>query len=170
MSVVESGDTEQALAPVDPEVALGQALDACLGLIRTGGVRLLDTRTVTGVRVEGNLARLSQVFINILSNAIKYNDNPAPVITVDSRVEGGDYVAVIGDNGAGIPAEDARSIFEKFSRGRSAGAQSGAGLGLAISHAIVARSGGTLRLLPDAGGARFEVRLPLLTSEAEPLA
>ncbi len=170
MSVVESGDMERALEPVNPEIALGQAIDACLGLLRTGDVRLEVARVEGAVTVEGNLARLSQVFINILSNAIKYNTSPAPVITIESRVEGAEYVVVIGDNGAGVPAGEAQSIFEKFSRGRSAGAHTGAGLGLSISHAIVTRSGGTLRLLPSAGGARFEVRLPMLASEAEPLA
>ena len=162
MSVIESGDGERMLEPVDPELALDQALDACLGLLRTGDVRMETTRLHGPVRVQGNLARLSQVFINILSNAIKYNTSDAPVIRVETRVTAdGHYVAVVEDNGAGVPVAEARTIFEKFARGQAAGAQVGAGLGLPISHAIVTRSAGTLRLLPGTGGARFEVRLPL---------
>jgi len=57
-----------------------------------------------------------------------------------------------------VPETEAQSIFDKFSRGRAGEATPGAGLGLAISHAIVTRFGGTLCLLPSNRGARFEVR------------
>ncbi len=159
MAVVESGDSERALEPIDPERALDQALDACLGLSRTAGVRMVTTRTPAPVRVMGNLARLNQVFINILSNGIKYGTSDDPVIHVESRVEGADYVVVIADNGPGVPEAETRAIFDKFSRGRAGETAQGAGLGLAISHAIIGRFGGTLSLLPGTTGARFEIRL-----------
>ncbi len=159
MAVVESGDTERALESIDPEQALDQALDACLGLSRTAGVHVETTRTDRPVRVMGNLARLNQVFINVLSNGIKYGGSDDPVIHVESRVEGTDYVAVFTDNGPGIPEAETRAIFDKFSRGRAGTTAPGAGLGLAISHAIIARFGGTLSLLPSTTGAKFEIRL-----------
>ena len=159
MAVVESGDTERTLEPIDPERALDQALDACLGLSRTAGVRVETTRVDRSVRVMGNLARLNQVFINVLSNGIKYGTSDDPVIHVESRIEGSDYVVVIADNGPGVPEAETRAIFDKFSRGRAGATAQGAGLGLAISHAIIARFGGTLRLLPGTTGARFEIRL-----------
>ncbi len=165
MAIVERGDTERPLEPVDPEHALGQALDACLGLSRTAGVRIEMTRTSETVRAMGNHARLSQVFINILSNAIKYGVRDDPVIRVESRVEGGTYIAAIADNGPGVPREEAHAIFDKFSRGRAGETTTGAGLGLAISHAIITRFGGSLRLLPGNAGACFEVRLPAVSQK-----
>ena len=159
MAVIESGDTEQALEPIDPEHALDQALDACLGLSRTAGVQVVTSRVTQPVRIMGNLARLNQVFINILSNGIKYGINDDPVIRVESRIDGADYIVVIADNGPGVPKAETRTIFDKFSRGRAGTTAPGAGLGLAISHAIVERFGGTLSLLPDTTGARFEIRL-----------
>jgi len=162
VAVVESGDAGRPLEPIDPAVALDQALDACLGLSHAGGVRVKRATDDATVRVMGNLARLSQVFINVLSNAIKYGASDDPVIRIATRVESGRYIVEIADNGPGIPGEEARTIFDKFARGWASETEQGAGLGLAISHAIVTRFGGTLRLLPGGEGARFEVALPII--------
>ena len=162
MAVVERGEPERPLESIDPEEALDRALDACLGLSRTAGVRVETARTDAPVRVMGNLARLGQVFINILSNGIKYGTNDDPVIRVESRIEGDSYIVLISDNGPGVPDTEALTIFDKFSRGRADLTIQGAGLGLAISHAIIERFGGTLRLLPERTGACFEIRLALV--------
>jgi len=162
VAVVESGDGGRPLEPVDPERALDQALDACLGLTRAAGVRVERTRGTDDIRVTGNPARLGQVFINILSNAIKYGRSDDPVIRVETRVEEGTCIVAIADNGPGIPAAEARIVFDKFTRGRTGETVQGAGLGLAISHAIVARFGGALRLVSSEQGARFEIALPVV--------
>ncbi len=161
MNVIERGDNGRALTLIDPEVALDQAIDACLGLSQTADVRITQDRA-SASHVMGDTARLTQVFINIISNAIKYNTNPSPQISITSTAKDGFYTVVIADNGAGIPDVEGTAIFEKFSRGSSAQDHAGAGLGLAISHAIIARFNGTLHLLPDAGtGAAFEIRIPI---------
>jgi len=165
MAVVERGEAERPLEPLDPERALDQAIDACTGLLRTADINVQSVRLDGAVTVMGDRARLAQVFINILSNAIKYGAQTDPVIRVMTGVEQGDYVIRIADNGPGIPATEAQTIFDKFSRGRAGISVQGAGLGLAISHAIIARFGGTLRLLPGSVGACFEIRLPVLTSD-----
>ncbi len=167
MAVVESGDAERLLKPIDPEHALDQALDACLGLSHTAGVRIVAARTKQSVHVMGNLTRLTQVFINIISNGIKYDTNADPVIRVESRIDGADYIVVIADNGPGVPEAETRTIFDKFSRGRAGITAPGAGLGLAISHAIIDRFGGTLRLLPGTTGAQFEIRLKSVAIPAD---
>ncbi len=163
MAVIERGEPERPPEPVDPAAALDQAIDACLGLSRTAGVRIERSGAARAARIMGNRSRLTQVFINILSNAIKYGARENAVIRVTERAGEGSYVATITDNGPGIPPEEARTIFDKFSRGRAGETVAqGAGLGLAISHAIVERLGGTLRLEPSDTGARFEIRLPLV--------
>ena len=114
--------------------------------------------------MEGDADRLCQVFINHISNAVKYNDSDSPVMRVTSSVKAGNFVVDIADNGPGIAKGERKLIFEKFARGqRGAADQSGAGLGLAISRQIVTRMNGSLDLaqgpLP---GACFRVRLAVL--------
>ncbi|UXN72958.1 ATP-binding protein [Devosia sp. A8/3-2] len=104
------------------------------------------------------------MFINIISNAVKYNDAESPILRVSSSVRAGFYVVEIADNGPGIGKAERNLIFEKFSRGQHGSAdQSGAGSGLAISRQIVTRMNGSLD--PVAGplpGACFRVRLAVL--------
>ncbi len=88
--------------------------------------------------VDGDADRLSQVLINLISNAIKYNDADEPVVEVRSRLSRGNFVVEVADNGAGIPRDERTLIFEKFARGaHGTAAAPGAGLGLAISRQII---------------------------------
>jgi Na+/proline symporter/nitrogen-specific signal transduction histidine kinase len=164
LSALERGEREWQNYPVDPETALNRAIDVCAPLIRQGQIELKIVGRAKNILVAGDADRLAQVFINLITNAIKYNDNTKPFVSIYSRVEGDSYFVDIADNGPGIVEEDARKIFEKFSRGRRQGdnGQSGAGLGLAISLQIIRRMGGELTLEQDAApGACFRVRLPL---------
>ncbi len=71
----------------------------------------------------------------------------------------GGYRLVIADRGPGVPAEQAERIFEPFTR--LDGGKPGAGLGLSLVRRIIARHGGSVRVLPrEGGGARFELDLP----------
>lgn len=165
MSALEADEQAWHLQPTDPEAVLDSAIRACEGLAVERGLQVRH-----GARVGlGQLCmasepdRLSQVFINLISNAIKYNLNPEPQVRISSSLAGGQYQVLIEDNGPGIRADERERIFLKFSRGWAhtrSGAQ-GIGLGLAISGQIMRRLGGLLELLPDTGqGARFRVRLP----------
>jgi signal transduction histidine kinase len=108
---------------------------------------------------EANREKLAQVFINLISNAIKYNTNGSPRVVVSSVVRKGVYEAHVADNGPGIPESERERIFLNFARGPMP-REAGAGLGLAISRQIVERLGGSLSLARSkAGGADFIVRL-----------
>lgn len=136
--------------------------------------------------VRGNAVLLREVLANLLDNAIKYvprsKPNGARVTVTVSRVmleNGGpageievyeDGVAageiVVEDNGAGVPLAQQGDLFKRFFRGDAHSddsIDSGAGLGLAIVHDIVAMHGGSMSYAdaPD-GGARFIVRIPLV--------
>ena len=127
-----------------------------------GACRLVALEPDTVV-VEADEDRLCQVFINLISNAIKYNTSDAPQVTVRSALRDGAYEVEIADNGPGIRAEERERIFSKFVRGwaHTQTGASGAGLGLAISGQIMRRLGGTLALVPGEGpGACFRVTLP----------
>lgn len=163
LSALEAGDAGWTLTPVDPQLALANAIGVCEGLAATAGVRLERADGAgRGVRVMADLDRLSQVFINLISNAIKYNTSPSPQVRIASRAAGSVYDVLIEDNGPGIRADDRERVFQKFSRGwvQTRSATQGAGLGLAISWQIMRRLGGNLELIDGAGpGACFRVRL-----------
>ncbi len=170
LSVLEGGDSNWTLSPIDPQLALANALGLCEGLAASAGVRLLRNDLVGEVRVLADADRLSQVFINLISNAIKYNTNAHPQVRVAAAVRGPRFEVLVEDNGPGIRPEERERIFSKFSRGWShtQSPTQGAGLGLAISWQIMRRLGGTLTLVTGTGtgtgtgsgsGACFRVEL-----------
>ncbi|MBI5563178.1 MAG: HAMP domain-containing protein [Deltaproteobacteria bacterium] len=115
----------------------------------------------TGAAVRGDREGLTEVFTNIVENAIKYN---RPRGSVDIRVsEETDGAAVfIEDTGIGIPREEQDKIFDRFYRvDASRGLTVGSGLGLSIVRTIVEAHGGRIEVESEAGkGSIFRVFLP----------
>lgn len=171
LSLLERGVAPWPRETIDPEAALEASMRICRGLAGTR-VALLSGERASGVAVEANEDRLCQVFINLISNAVKYNTSLAPSVTVMSAVRGGLYEVRIADNGPGIAAEERERIFAKFVRGRAQARSGtgGAGLGLAISWQIMRGLGGSLELVPGGPGACFRVALPLSAAPATALA
>jgi Na+/proline symporter/nitrogen-specific signal transduction histidine kinase len=159
MSFLEESGAYLPLRHVDAGEILANSVDVALAPAVKDGARVVWGRRPGKVIVMANEDRLSQVFINLVTNAIKHNDAAAPEIHVDSRVDAGTLEVSFTDNGPGVPEDMRDRIFEKFYRG---GASNGAGLGLSISQRIVQTFNGTLYLDQTAlGGARFVVQLPL---------
>ena len=101
-----------------------------------------DCESTPGVTVEGDRARLKQVIVNLLDNAIKYTPRGGRV-RLSVRRESGYAVLEVADDGIGIPAEALPHVFKRFyrvdtSRSRE---QGGAGLGLAIVKSICTAHG-----------------------------
>jgi len=168
LSVLERGEVALALEPVDAEAALDRALDSVSGMAVRGDVSIRIGARAARSDVLADFGRLTQVFLNILNNSVKYNTHPEPEITVTSRWQGEHYVVAIGDNGPGIPAEDSETVFSKFGRGSRRQETGSSGLGLPISREILRRFDGEVVLVAtDQPGAQFEVRLPLLRVAAE---
>ncbi len=163
LSALERGERTWQNAPVDAEDALNRAISVCDALLRQRGMKVELGERAHTTMVEGDADRLCQVFINLISNAVKYNDADAPIVRVSSSVRSGFYMVEVADNGPGIRKSERKYIFEKFWRGVSgSGDQGGAGLGLAISRQIVARMNGSLELVQGPlPGACFRVRLPV---------
>jgi len=170
LGLLERGEAPWPRSSVDPEVALENSIRVCRGL---GGarVRLISAARASGVTVQADEDRLCQVFINLISNAIKYNTSADPYVRVSSRLRDGVYEALVEDNGPGIREDEREEIFFKFVRGwaHTQTAASGAGLGLAISWQIMRRLGGSLTLVPgNAPGACFQVALAVPETVALP--
>lgn len=164
LSALERGERTWQNLPINAEAALDRALNVCAAQLRQRGVSVEMGDRASLTMVEGDADRLCQVFINLITNALKYNDSETPVMRVSSLVRAGNYTVDIADNGPGIAKGERKLIFEKFSRGtRGAADQSGAGLGLAISRQIVTRMNGSLDLVQGAlPGACFRVRLAVM--------
>src|SRR3546814_17945001 len=94
---------------------------AMAGLAKSHNAQLIDALGDTALPVRVEADRLQQVFINLISNAIRHNDSTAPAIWVEGGAgRDGMTVAIrVRDNGPGIPPEDRELLFGKFSRGRA---------------------------------------------------
>jgi len=163
LKLLERGEAPVALAPLDPEATLDASLRVCQGFAAEARVRIERGERLAGVVVRADADRLSQVFINLVSNAIKYNTAAEPHVRVASRVRDGVYEVLVEDNGPGILPEEHERIFSKFMRGWAhvQTGHKGAGLGLTISRQIMHRLGGSLTLEPGGPGACFRVALPV---------
>jgi signal transduction histidine kinase/ActR/RegA family two-component response regulator len=118
--------------------------------------------------------RLRQVLVNLLGNAFKFTHGGGVGVVLDWQAER--LTLVVEDSGPGVPAAARERIFEPFQQAEGSGRPGrGAGLGLAISRALVRRMGGDLRLLPSERGTRLELTVrapahaPRVAGDAEPL-
>jgi two-component system OmpR family sensor kinase len=110
----------------------------------------------------GDADRISQVIINLISNAIQYSPEDTE-ITVASQNDSGIASLSVKDQGEGIPAEELPHIFERFYRVEKSRQAGRTGLGLAISRALVENMNGTLTVTSKVGvGSEFVVHFPAI--------
>ncbi len=114
-------------------------------------------------------SQLNQVFLNLINNAAQAIESGSGEITLLTRMEGADHVAVeIADNGKGIPPEIMSKIFDPFFTTKAVG--KGTGLGLSISYKIIEQHGGSINVDSTVGiGTRFTIVLPLSPPETAEL-
>ncbi len=122
------------------------------------------------IEAEVDADRISQVMINLLSNARKYSPKGYP-ITVTLQQVGYEAIISVRDMGGGIPAEELPHIFEQYYRvpgvETQSGSQTGLGLGLYISRKLVERHAGRLDVHSVLGeGSVFSIVLPLFVDSA----
>jgi signal transduction histidine kinase len=128
--------------------------------IRESGARIETDRLP---EVAGDRVQFVRVFQNLLSNAMKYRSEAAPVIRIRATQEDGGWVFSVEDNGIGIDADYHEMIFSPFKRlhGRE---YQGTGVGLAICRRIVERHGGRIWVESAPGsGAKFQFTIPAVS-------
>jgi len=114
--------------------------------------------------VMGDVDRLKQLLLNLISNAIKYTPEGGQVTLSLSKADGWAYINIT-DTGVGIPSEDLPYIFDRFYRvdkARNRG-HGGSGLGLSIARWIAQAHGGNIDVMSEVGeGTTFTIILPVL--------
>ncbi len=119
--------------------------------------------------VIGAFTPLEQVFQNLLSNAVRYNTNPAPTVHVRGWYEGSMAVFEVADNGPGLPESAKRMLFEMFNTSDVDGRHHGSGIGLAIVRRLVRKYGGDIHHDPTyTGGCLFRFTWPAAVPVAQP--
>ncbi len=116
----------------------------------------------TAARVKGDAARLTQVLVNLVANAVKFTPRGGRV-TVDAVPDGTLWRVRVADEGRGIPADELERVFERFSQveRRDATEKGGSGLGLPIARAIVIQHGGRIWAESTPGsGTTFSFTVP----------
>jgi chemotaxis family two-component system sensor kinase Cph1 len=118
------------------------------------------TRTALPV-VWADRSQMTQVFQNLIGNAIKFRGKEPPVISVQAEKAGHEWLFSVSDNGIGIAPEYAQDIFVVFQRLHSRTEYPGNGIGLAICKKIIERNGGRIWVEAQAGpGSIFKFTLP----------
>jgi signal transduction histidine kinase len=149
------------MRPLDLARVTRLAVDSVLPRAKEKNVAV-EARLDSGAFVSGDFRRLSQVVMNLLSNALKFTPSGGRV-EIECRRQGANVALVVKDSGKGIRAEDLPHLFECFRQfGESSRSAEGLGLGLFIVRRIVEMHGGSVRARSDGeqNGAAFFVDLP----------
>jgi PAS domain S-box-containing protein len=172
ISRISSGKLSLQRERIDLRDALTLAVESTAASFASRRQRLVYTRSATRICVDGDLARLGQVFTNLLDNAAKYSSDEG-LIWLSVHPEGTMVDVRVRDRGQGIPAAMLHEVFEMFIQvdrtlERS---QGGLGIGLTLVKRLVEMHGGSVRAHSDGvdQGSEFAVRLPLVSDETRRL-
>ena len=161
---LQSGELEWTMEQVSLELLLAEAVDAMRPAAEAGAVSVSARLDSALGAARANPEQLQRVLFNLIQNAIRHTPADGSVTVSAEAVEGAIEVEV-ADTGAGVPAEQRERVFDAFFRGDAARQDVGAGLGLAISRAIVEAHGGSIWLAEAAVGTRVRFRLPATGSD-----
>jgi Na+/proline symporter/nitrogen-specific signal transduction histidine kinase len=171
LAKMEAGTSEWHVAEFAPAAVIEQALAATSGLFAKASHISLETRIADDLApIRGDADRLTQVIVNLISNAVKFCAPENGRIRLEAWQEGGFLRVDVKDNGIGIAESDQQKIFERFQQAGNTltDKPQGTGLGLPISRQILQRFGGEIWVESEPGkGSTFSFRVPLLRSAAE---
>ncbi|HJU43957.1 MAG TPA: ATP-binding protein [Vicinamibacterales bacterium] len=166
ISRITAGKLPMKKSPLALNSVLNLAISTVRPHIDEARHRLIVSMLNEPVAVDGDEARLSQVFANLLHNACKYTEPGGEIMITASLPTEHEVEIAVRDNGIGIPPEFLPRLFEKFSQVAPAldRSQGGLGLGLSLVHGIVALHDGRVeaRSAGPGRGSEFVIRLPVL--------
>jgi two-component system phosphate regulon sensor histidine kinase PhoR len=160
LSRIESGQVELNIAPLSPKKLLLSAADRMRLQAERAGLKLSVQCTDDLPHVRADQARLEQVLVNMIHNAVKFTKSGGE-ITLEAAAGPGVVRFAVRDTGAGIPLESITRIFERFYRVDRSRTGSGTGSGLSISKHIVEAHGGKIWAHSEEGrGSTFYFEIP----------
>jgi two-component system, NtrC family, sensor histidine kinase KinB len=143
ISRIESGRVQMDFRAFSPHSMVLEAMEPFRIAAQDQGVTLNVELPGDVPEVWADTTRISHVFGNLLSNALKYTP-PGGTITLSAKVDEKWVEFSVSDTGRGIPSQYLPKLFGQFFRVPDQGAETGAGLGLAIAKEIVEAHGGTV--------------------------
>ncbi len=167
-SKLEAGRVDLIEAPFDPRALLDDVTDLFAVKAEQKGLEIVVRESIRAERWPvGDAARLKQVLLNLVGNAVKFTERGRVVAELQTVMIGRNTISLritVRDTGIGIDPEQQSRLFEQFMQGEASTARrfGGTGLGLAISRQLIIRMGGTLSVSSIPGeGTDFSVDLQL---------
>ena len=163
---MESDRVHLHFAPIALPILLNKAIDQFSMPAKDKNIAIttrVELDPGDAALVNGDENALTQVFVNLLGNAVKFTPWGGEIQVILKKQNSGLEVSVI-DTGIGIPSEDLPLLFTRFFRGSNAIQNEipGTGIGLFIVHSIIEKHHGTIKVHSEAGkGSQFIVWLPL---------
>jgi len=151
LSIVEENEINLKLSKVDISATLNDIMDSYEPMFLDKNISL-NKNIQNDINMMGDIDYLKRIFVNILSNSIKYNNENGSVSVSLEQIKEKIRI-IVKDTGIGIPKEDLKFIFERFyrsdiSRNRHTG---GTGIGLTITKALVEAHEGTIKIDSEVG-------------------
>jgi signal transduction histidine kinase len=166
LSKIEAGELALSLEDYSLRNVIDTVVASAGSLAESKGLALVSDVSSDLPKGLGDERRLTQVVLNLVSNAIKFTDQGS--VAVSASTANGMFEVAIKDTGPGIAPEDQTRIFEAFQQVDNSNTRKkgGTGLGLSISRRLVQMHGGTIEVESTVGvGSTFSVRLPIRVAE-----
>jgi signal transduction histidine kinase len=166
LSRIESGKVELRISPVDIAAVITEVVRLLQPQMEAKGQRLAFDRSQTLPAVAGDIDRIRQILINLLSNAHKYTPQGGQ-IWLAARTENGWVRIDVRDNGIGLSPDEQVHLFDRFFRAQQPAMQGveGTGLGLPITRVLVESHGGKITVASAPGeGSTFSFTLPVASA------
>jgi signal transduction histidine kinase len=160
LATVDAGIMELQLSDVDIGQTIFAAIEGVKDRIADGQLTLVTDIPVGLGSFEADEKRIRQLVFNLIANAVRFSSDGGTVRVAATRKDGQVYLTV-ADEGAGIPEEQLRSVFDRFFARRQGPHRSGAGLGLSIVKSFVELHGGKITIESAEGqGTTVTCRFP----------
>lgn len=141
---IESGSRKQRFSPLDLGAILRELVEIYRPVAEEKG-QMIQSCIASNLMIQGDPALLTQLYANLIENAINHTPN-GTALTVSASTEGGKIETIVADRGPGIPASLRGKVLQRFFRLDASRTQAGNGLGLSLVNAIALLHDATLEM------------------------
>ncbi len=174
LSRVESGTVKLNMDTLPPAVIIAECVSLINPIADKHGIKLVNRcEEIPDVRIKADRTRLKQILINLMTNAVKYNNAKGSVKLSCEYIDSGRLRINVSDTGPGIPEDQQERMFKPFERLDDNSAVEGTGIGLTVTRRLIEMMGGKVGVDSSPGrGSTFWIELdarrvagPATTSE-----